>query len=214
MRTLPFGVPVVAQRKRIWLGTMRLGVWSQASLSGLRIWHCRELWYRLQTQVRSGVAVAVAVASSYSSDLTPSMGTSICRRCSPKKAKKKKREREHFLSYFLIHAQFPLTGETKCDQYLQCTMKIWKFCPFNLHDSPNDIGIIVPMSLMRRLRLTIQVIKQLGGDKAECLECLNRKFVLSSLSSSVSQGKVRDSLRTSFTLFEEMHLKITRGGLL
>ena len=30
-----------------------------ASLSGLRIWHCRELWCRSQTWLGSGVAVAV-----------------------------------------------------------------------------------------------------------------------------------------------------------
>ena len=35
-------VPVMAQRKQIWLGTVRFRVWSLASLSGLRIWHCRE----------------------------------------------------------------------------------------------------------------------------------------------------------------------------
>ena len=35
--------------------------------------------------LRSGVAVSVAVVSSYSSDLTPSLGTFICSRCSPKK---------------------------------------------------------------------------------------------------------------------------------
>jgi len=34
----------VAQRKRIQLGTMRLQVRSLASLSGLRIWRCHELW--------------------------------------------------------------------------------------------------------------------------------------------------------------------------
>ena len=28
-------------------------------LSGLRIWHCHDLWCRLQMQLRSGVAVAV-----------------------------------------------------------------------------------------------------------------------------------------------------------
>ena len=31
-----------------------------ASLSGLRIWHCRKLWCRSQTWLRSQVAVAVA----------------------------------------------------------------------------------------------------------------------------------------------------------
>ena len=47
-------VPVVAQRKRTHLGTM-------ASLSGLRIQHCRELWHRLQILPGSGVAMAVAL---------------------------------------------------------------------------------------------------------------------------------------------------------
>ena len=42
----------------------------------------------------SGVAVAVVWAGSYSSDSTPSLGTSICRGCSPKKTKKKKKKRK------------------------------------------------------------------------------------------------------------------------
>ena len=41
---------------------------SLASLSGLRIWHCRGLWCRSQTQLRSGVAVALVQAGSCSSD--------------------------------------------------------------------------------------------------------------------------------------------------
>ena len=53
------GVPVVAQWKRIWLGTMRLQVWSLASLSGFRIRRCHELWCGSQTGLGSGVAVAV-----------------------------------------------------------------------------------------------------------------------------------------------------------
>ena len=53
------GVPDMVQWKRIRLGTMRLGVQSLASLSELRIWCCRELWWRLQTQLGSGVAVAL-----------------------------------------------------------------------------------------------------------------------------------------------------------
>ena len=39
----------------------------------------------------SGVAEAVAWASSYRSNWTPHLGTSICCRCSPKKTKKKKK---------------------------------------------------------------------------------------------------------------------------
>ena len=42
------GVPVVTHRKWIWLGTIRFWVLSLASLSGLRIWHCCELWFRSQ----------------------------------------------------------------------------------------------------------------------------------------------------------------------
>ena len=49
------------------------------------------LWCRLQTRLGSHVAVAVAWASSYSSDSTPSLGTSICHECGPKKTKKKKK---------------------------------------------------------------------------------------------------------------------------
>ena len=58
---------------------------SLALLSGLRIRHCRELWRRSQTQLGSGVAVAVTQASSCSSNSTPSLGTSICHGCRPKK---------------------------------------------------------------------------------------------------------------------------------
>ena len=75
------------------LVSMRMWVQSLALLSGLRIQHCNVLWYRLWTWLRSWVAVAVAaaapiwsLASSCSSCLTPSPGTSICqRRCSEKK---------------------------------------------------------------------------------------------------------------------------------
>jgi len=45
--------------KRIRLGTMRFWVRSLASLSGLRIQRCGDLWCSLQTQLGSGVAVAV-----------------------------------------------------------------------------------------------------------------------------------------------------------
>ena len=47
------------------------------------------LWYRSQTRLGSRVAVAVAQARSYSSDSTPSLGTSICCECGPKKQKRK-----------------------------------------------------------------------------------------------------------------------------
>ena len=56
------GVPAMAQQKQIQLETMMLRIQSLASLSGLRIRCCRELWLRSQMRLGSGVAVAVAVA--------------------------------------------------------------------------------------------------------------------------------------------------------
>ena len=81
---------MVAQQKRLRLETMRLRVQSLASLSGLRIRCCPELWGRLQTRLRSCMAVAVVEAGSCGSNSTPSLGTSRCLRCSPKKQTKTK----------------------------------------------------------------------------------------------------------------------------
>ena len=60
---------------------------SQAPLSGLRILCCLELQGRLQRLLRPGVAVAVVKASSCRSNQTPSLGTSMCHRCNPKRQK-------------------------------------------------------------------------------------------------------------------------------
>ena len=62
-------------RLRTQLVSVRMWVPSLASLSRLRIRHCRELWCRLRA------LVAVAVAGSCSSDSAPSLGTSICQGC-------------------------------------------------------------------------------------------------------------------------------------
>ena len=59
-------------------------------VQGVKNWHCCELQYRLQTQLESGIAVAVAQASSWSSYLTPSPGTSLRHRCTHKKQFTKK----------------------------------------------------------------------------------------------------------------------------
>ena len=45
------GVPMVVQRKRIRLVSMRMRVRSLALLSGLGIQYCCELWYRSQMQL-------------------------------------------------------------------------------------------------------------------------------------------------------------------
>ena len=52
-------------------------------------------------QLISDVAVAVVQPGSCSSYLSPSLGTSICQRCDPKKKKKKKRKRLSVEKMFL-----------------------------------------------------------------------------------------------------------------
>ena len=52
---------------------------------GLRIQCCHELWCMLQTWLKYCVTVAVVLGSRYSSVLTPSLGTSICREWGSKK---------------------------------------------------------------------------------------------------------------------------------
>ena len=112
------GVPIVAQQKRIRLVTMRLGVQSLTLLSGLRIQCCCELWCRLQTQLRSCVAVAVACGS----DLTPSLRTSICHMSYPKRGKKRVSSLQHIPLYhfwrFQGHrkANLALSPSRLCEQ--------------------------------------------------------------------------------------------------
>ena len=94
------GVPVVAQ----WLTnlrSMRVRVRSLALFSGLRIQSCHELWYRSQTQLGSCIAVAVAQAGSYSSNSTPSLGSSICWGYGRKKKKKKDKKKLSFSFSFI-----------------------------------------------------------------------------------------------------------------
>ena len=73
----------MAQQKPIWLAFMRTQVWCLALLGGLRIQRCQELWCRSQKRLGSLVAMTVVQASRCSSDLTPSLGTSICHKCNP-----------------------------------------------------------------------------------------------------------------------------------
>ena len=87
-RILILRVPFMAQ----WLTNLRsMRVRSLALLSGLRIQSYRDPWCRSHMRFRSCIAVAVMQASSFSSDSTPCLGTSIYHRCGSKKKKKKKR---------------------------------------------------------------------------------------------------------------------------
>ena len=74
---------------------MRTRVRSLASIGGLRIWCCHELWFRPQMKwLRPCIAVAVMQAGSCSSDWTPSLGTYTCRRCGPKNNNKNKKQKK------------------------------------------------------------------------------------------------------------------------
>ena len=92
VRSLRVEILVVVQWKLIQLVSMRIQVQPLALLIVSGIWCCRKLWYRSQTQLGSGVAVAVA--DSRSSDSVPSLGTSICHRYSPEKQNKTKQNKK------------------------------------------------------------------------------------------------------------------------
>ena len=68
IRKLTLGVKHCGSGETIWLVSMRMGVWSLASLSGLRIQCYCELWCRLQVWLGFHTAVAVVQAGSCSSD--------------------------------------------------------------------------------------------------------------------------------------------------
>ena len=71
---------------------MRLQVRSLASLHGLRIGHCRELWSRLQTRLGSRVAVTLAWAVSYSSIRPLAWESPYAASLALKRKKKKKKK--------------------------------------------------------------------------------------------------------------------------
>ena len=73
---------------------MRMRAQSLALLSGLRIQHCHELQCRPPRPPQSGIAEAVVWAGSCSSDLTPSLGTSMCCTYCLKKLEKTKQNKK------------------------------------------------------------------------------------------------------------------------
>ena len=87
----------MAQWKQIRLGIMRLQVQSLASISGLRIRRCHELWCGSQTRLRSGVAwlwcrpAATAPIRPVAWEPPHAAGVALEKAERPKKKKKKKR---------------------------------------------------------------------------------------------------------------------------
>ena len=87
------GVPIVVQWKQIQPVSMRMWVWSLASLSGLRIWHCCELWCSSQKLLGSCFGVAVVYSGSCSSYSTPAWETPCTTGVSLKKQNKTKQNK-------------------------------------------------------------------------------------------------------------------------
>ena len=80
---------------------MKMWVPSLALISGLRTWHCLELWSRSKMRLGSGIAVAAAL-------MRPWLGNFHMPRCGPKKTKKKKRQiKEERQSNSLICPRMP-----------------------------------------------------------------------------------------------------------
>ena len=144
-------VPIVAQQKQIRLGTRRLQVRSLALLSELRIRRCPELWCRSQMQFRSCIAMAVVQADSCSSNQTPSLGTSICCRCGPKKCGKKKKK---CIQSFAELAPVGSSRATESPEKLTNSSQLEKACR---NSAPNMHTLLVSfkaISVMRVITLS------------------------------------------------------------
>ena len=92
-----------------------MGVPSLALISGLRTQHCHKLWWRSRMWFRSIIAVTVAVvcSCSSSSDSTPSLGDSICCRCSPEKTNKQTNKSCQQRILYLAKLSFKGEGKIK-----------------------------------------------------------------------------------------------------
>ena len=98
VRTYISEFPLWLRWLRTQLVSMKMQVQSLASLCGLRIQRCHELWCGLWMRLRSGIIVARAQAGLCSSDSTPSLETSTCHRCGLKKERKKKKKKNIYFT--------------------------------------------------------------------------------------------------------------------
>ena len=129
---------------------MRMQVRSLTLIRGLRIRRCGKLWCTSLMQLRFGVAAAVVQAGSCSSDSTPSLRTSICCGCSPKKWKEKKRKREKGNDYKSSNRTHNIMTVllTICFMLYITSLRLiynWKFIPLNpLHLTHTFFHILSP----------------------------------------------------------------------
>ena len=104
------GVSIMVLRKWIRLGTTRLQVQSLASFSGLRIWHCHELWCRSQTWLGSYRPAAVALT--WPPAWEPPYATGVALKSKTKN--KKQKQTKHTLNiWFSNHVPWYLPSGVK-----------------------------------------------------------------------------------------------------
>ena len=101
------GAPVLAQRKQFWLAFTRTQVQSLASISGLKIPHCCELWCSLQIWLGSLVAVAKLAAAArirpLAWELPYAAGAALKRFKKQKRLRGYRKDKDyHFLSFPLF----------------------------------------------------------------------------------------------------------------
>ena len=139
---------------------MRTWVPSLASLSGLRILCCHELWCRSQAWLRSHFAVAV-VRPAAVADSTSILGTSICHKCGPKKTKRPKKTKPqigtfgHLGGLVLLMWRFSFSGGGHlfclslhfCLGFSLTCHPLLLFCSFILSFSISD-SLPVPLSFL------------------------------------------------------------------
>ena len=157
---------------------MRMWVWYLASLIGLRIQHCHKLWYRLQTRLRSHFAVAVMQVSSCSSSLTPSLGSSTCCTCVPKKQTNKQ-----------INKKWPVKIKNrKITIYHQVT------CQFQyLSFKRESLGVPIVAQLkqiqLRTMKSQVRSLASFGGLRIWCccdLWCRSQTWLVSCVAVAVA----------------------------
>ena len=137
---------------------MRTEVQPLVFFSGLRIRCWQKLWYRSQVWLRFCVAVAVC------SDSTPSLRTSIGRRCGPKKKKKKIENLNNTINKLDLTDRYTHTErEISAQQQNTCSQA----------HIENILGQETPLNNFKRIEILQGLLSDHSGIK---LEISNRKI--------------------------------------
>ena len=144
--------PLWLRGLRTQLVYVRMWVRPLALLSGLRIWCCCEPWHSLQTWFGSGISVAVVRPGRYSSDLTLSLGTSICHRYGLKKTRY-----THTHTHTHTHTSVCVSRPSGFD----CVHRVLQISPHQLQD----------IFIRLKRKLTQEFLMWCNGLRIQCCLC-------------------------------------------